>query len=216
MIKANGIIMANQPTVIYSAANTQQAHLLKGLLEQQGISASVVNDAIQLAGGELPLGWTSAARVVVAEQNALAARALAEQFDRQTAHEITDDDAAESEPLSEWPDWPLCPTCRQRRSARCPICGASRSDFLLADIDDDDATQRVLLKCDDCDDLIQPQWYRRCAACGHDFGSGIEVAEVNAADTTTIRSAWIILAGLSAGALALIAYFAWLFVGKAS
>src|SRR5205814_1966199 len=134
------------------------------------------------------------------------ARALAEQFDRQTAHEITDFDGAESEPLSEWSDWPLCPTCGQRRSARCPVCGASRNDFLLADIEPDGSTPHVLLKCDDCDDLIQPEWYRRCAACGHDFGSGIEAAEANAADSTTIRGAWIILAGLSIGALALVAY----------
>src|SRR5262245_60747790 len=128
--------MHGEPTVIYSAASTQQAYLLKGLLEQEGIAASVVNDAIQLAGGELPLGWTSAARVVVPEENAAAARALAVQFDQETAHESTSDDLADGEPLADWSDWPRCPNCNQRRSARCPVCGASRTDFLLADLQD--------------------------------------------------------------------------------
>src|SRR5688572_23151759 len=75
------IPMPGEPTVIYSAANSQQAHLIKGLLEQQGIHAWVVNDAIQIAGGDLPLGWTAAARVVVSDENAQAARQFAEEFD---------------------------------------------------------------------------------------------------------------------------------------
>ena len=70
--------MPREPTVIYSAANTQQAYLLKGILEDQGIPAWVVNDTIQIAGGDLPLGWTAAARVVVGSDTAIAARQIAE------------------------------------------------------------------------------------------------------------------------------------------
>lgn len=211
--------MRGEPTVIYSAANTQQAHLLKGLLEQQGIAASVVNDAIQMAGGELPLGWTSAARVVVAEENAAAARTLAEEFDQHITHESSNDDLTEPEPLAVWSDWPLCPQCNQRRSARCPVCGASRTDFLLADLQDlgDQAPgdpAHVLLKCDDCDDLIRPEWYRLCAACGYDYGTGIEIGEANEADAATNKNEWLVVAALLTGALVLAAYFAWLFTAR--
>jgi len=206
--------MAGQPTVIYSAASTQQAHLLKGLLEEQGIAASVSNDAIQLAGGELPLGWTAAARVVVAEEDAAEARALAEEFDTQTAHEPTDDDSAEPEPLADWADWPTCPQCGQRRSARCPVCGASRTDFRLADVQESAGRQQVFLKCDDCDDVIIPQWYRFCAACRHDFGNGIEPSQISAETQSAGRVSTYVLTGLVVAAAGLLLYFAWLFAAN--
>ena len=171
------------PTVIYSAASTQQAHLLKGLLEERGIAASVVNDAIQMAGGELPLGWPSAARVVVAEQDAERARAFAAEFDRRTAHETDDEDYSEPPPVAEWSEWPVCARCGQRRTARCTVCGSARTDFRLAELQPSGEAGHVLFQCDDCDDVIEPQWYRRCAACRHDFGDGIEAGRAQAAET---------------------------------
>lgn len=201
--------MRHEPTVIYSAANTQQAHLLKGLLQQEGIAASVVNDAIQMAGGELPMGWTAAARVVVAEENAEAARALAEGFDDQmrrgTGNELLD-----SEPLSDWPDWPRCPNCGEKRSARCPVCGVSRADFALADLPAAPTPDSVLLKCDDCDDLIRPQWYRLCATCGHDYGDGLQVERLKCASSGITPGLIVVVSLLSIGGTALLAYFAWL------
>jgi len=203
--------MPGEPTVIYSAANTQQAHLIKGLLEQQGIQAWVVNDAIQIAGGDLPLGWTAAARVVVSDENAEEARQFAEEFDLVTAHESSDEETFEPQRLQPWPDWPLCPSCGERRSARCHVCGASGSVFPLADIVETDAGHDVLLKCDDCDDLIKPQWYRLCARCGHDFGSGIEVGQSAKRLIEFDRRGAVVLAVLAAGAMFLIGYFFWLF-----
>src|SRR4051812_33096771 len=112
--------MSGEPTVIYSAASTQQAHLLKGLLEERGITARVINDSLQMGGGELPLGWTAAARVVVAHSDALQARQIAESFDFQTSHEPREEDAAAADddfvadPRVEWDQWPLCPACGER------------------------------------------------------------------------------------------------------
>ncbi len=203
--------MTGEPKVIYSAANAQQAHLIKGLLEQQGIAAWVVNDAIQIAGGDLPLGWTAAARVVVSEENARQARQFAEEFDLATAHEPTDEDTLEPEPLQQWADWPTCLACGERRSARCLVCGASGANFPLADIVETDSGHDVLLKCDDCDDLIQPQWFRLCARCGHDFGSGIEISQAPKPFIDLDRRGAIVLAALLAGAAVLLAYFFWLF-----
>jgi hypothetical protein len=202
------------PTVIYSAASTQQAYLLKGLLEEEGIAASVVNDAIQLGGGELPLGWTAAARIVVAQQDAAQARALAEEFDRRTSHDADDLDSMEAEPLTDWSDWPVCPHCGQRRSARCPVCDVSRTDFLLAEMQDPADFANVLLKCDDCDDLIRPQWYRRCAACGHDFGDGIEPDSAGMNETAATERIWLVAALLVAATVALIGFFALLFASR--
>src|SRR5207302_11354040 len=132
-------LMSREPTVIYSAASTQQAHLLKGLLLERGTVARVVNDSLQMAGGELPLGWTAAARVVVAEEDAPKARQIAEDFDRQTAHEPRDEESAWEEADSfaapaQWEEWPLCPACGERRPARCATCGISGTQFPLADM----------------------------------------------------------------------------------
>jgi uncharacterized paraquat-inducible protein A len=206
----DGIIMSGQPTVIYSAANTQQAYLLRGLLQEQGIAAWVVNDAIQIAGGDLPLGWAAAARVVVGEPDALRARKIAEDFDRQTAHEPSGDDQPGT-PDAEWTEWPVCPECGERRSARCPVCGSSGTDFPLADLQESGAAQRVLLVCHECDDHMRPEWYRLCARCGHDFGGGVEVNRPDRPALEISRSEWLVVALTVVCGLVLAAYFIWLF-----
>jgi hypothetical protein len=205
------LLMSGEPTVIYSAANSQQAHLLKGLLEQEGISARVVNDAIQLAGGDLPVGWSAAARVVVAEQDGPAARLLAEEFDRQTAHEPTDDDQAEASELLPWSDWPVCPTCGERRSARCPVCGLSKTDFPLADIQELREGERVFLACDACDDHFLPEWFRVCPRCGYDYGDGIEISPPATARPVNEPRLAVVIGVLLAVGIIATAYFLWLF-----
>jgi uncharacterized paraquat-inducible protein A len=214
--------MTGEPTVIYSAASTQQAWLLKNLLAECGITAWVVNDAIQLAGGELPIGWTAAARVVVSADDAADARRMAEAFDRQTAHAPQDSTEAAAADASvvpgeddasddQWPDWPCCPRCGERRSARCPICETSGSDFPLADFQEQAGGQRVLLMCRTCDDHMIPEWYRRCPRCGCDYGDGIEIQRPTHEPIDLNPRLWIVLAALAAATLAAAAYFAWLF-----
>ena len=208
--------MPHEPTVIYSAANTQQAYLLKGILEDRGIQARVVNEAIQIAGGDLPIGWTAAAKVVVSSESALKARQIAEEFDVQTAHEPTPDDINTSAAdTAEWTDWPVCPQCGQRRSARCPFCGASGVDFPLADIQDNAGGQRVLLYCGSCDDHFLPDWARLCAACGHDYGSGFDAAPPATSIEWNPR-AILVAAAILVGVLALGAYFYLLFAQRAA
>ena len=51
--------MSDQMTVIYTAANVRQAHLLKNQLGEAGITACVVNDALQGVAGEVPFGFTN-------------------------------------------------------------------------------------------------------------------------------------------------------------
>jgi hypothetical protein len=202
--------MSGQPTVIYHAANPQQAHLLKHLLEEQGIAAWIDNENIQIAGGELPLGWTAAPRVVVGENDADEALLIAHDFDATTAHGPTpDDDSAADTAPAVWADWPKCPGCGERRQARCSVCGSCGVDFPLADIEEGKAQPIVLLICESCDDHFRPEFFRLCHRCGHDFGDGIEVgASQTHADEN--RRVWLVLVALLAGGLVLVAYFAWL------
>jgi hypothetical protein len=205
--------MSGQPTVIYRAANPQQAHLLKHLLEEQGIAAWIDNENIQIAGGELPLGWTAAPRVVVGENDAEEALLIAHEFDTTTAHGPTPDDEPDAEStLAQWTDWPKCPGCSERRQARCPVCGSCGTEFPLADIDvgkeeEGKAEPKVLLICASCDDHFRPEFFRLCHRCGQDFGSGIEVG-MSPSRADENRRVWFVLAGLVAGAAAFIAYFA--------
>jgi Putative prokaryotic signal transducing protein len=205
--------MSGEPTVIYSAASPQQAYLLKGLLEERGIAAWVVNDAMQIAGGELPLGWTAAAKVVVGLADANDGRQLAEEFDRRTAEGSVGDEPAIEAEAKEWADWPVCPECSERRAARCPVCESSANDFPLADLQATPDGERILLFCSSCDDHFLPQWYRLCARCGHDFGSGVLIDADRHPRQWDLRS-MLVIAAMLAGVAAFAAYFLWLFAAR--
>jgi hypothetical protein len=201
--------LSGEPTIIYRAANTQQAHLLKGLLEERGVAAWVVNDSIQMGSGELPLGWTAAACVVVGLSDADEARRFAEEFDARTAEEPAPDPAGAAKP-AEWDDWPTCPECHERRSIRCPVCGVSGTQFALTDIQETPSGPRVMLMCADCDDHFLPEMFRRCHHCGHDYGDGYEVEPVAPAVDTANYRVWLIIAGLIVGTALLLGYFAFI------
>jgi hypothetical protein len=72
----------------------------------------------------------------------------------------------------------------------------------------------LLLICDDCDDVMSPQWYRYCAACAHDFGSGVEPSSTSAETEASLRWPSYVLTALVVGVAALVIYFAWLFATK--
>src|SRR5262245_61682639 len=55
--------MSHEPREVYRADSTHQAYLLLDFLADNGIKASVVNDALQIA--DLPPGWPSLPRVMV-------------------------------------------------------------------------------------------------------------------------------------------------------
>ncbi|MEX2172906.1 MAG: DUF2007 domain-containing protein [Pirellulaceae bacterium] len=199
--------MSGEPTVIYHAANLQQAHILKGVLEERGIASWIVNDNIQVAGGGLPLGWTAAAMVSVGQSDAIEARQIAEEFDQTTAHDPTSDPPAiEPPPPATWKEWPACPRCQTPRQARCPICGTAGTEFPLADLEETPEGPRVLLICATCDDHFRPEFFRLCHQCGYDYGDGIAVTGPHSPSDYGTRG-WIVLAGLLLGTLALAAYF---------
>ncbi|HEY2413977.1 MAG TPA: DUF2007 domain-containing protein [Pirellulaceae bacterium] len=210
--------MSRQPTIIYSADNPQQAHLLRSLLEDEGIQAWVVNDAIQIAGGELPIGWRAAAKVVVKDEQAAAAREFAEAFDHKAQQHFFEpsaqpDDSADDNSLTPQSAWPVCPTCNEPRSARCPICGESGVNFPAAYSDSDHQNHQPLFLCPSCDDPISPEWYRLCARCSHDFGAGLEIKKTEPAGVGLTVRTLIVLVALLWLVAAIAAYFFWLFTG---
>jgi hypothetical protein len=120
---------------IYAARTSQEAHLLKNLLEERGIRAVVTNDVLERGAGVDILGWPTLARVVVGEEDAPAARQIAEEFDRQMSDSraaASAEPAEAAEPTAE-DDWPACPRCSARRTTMCPVCQTSGTDFPMAD-----------------------------------------------------------------------------------
>src|SRR5690242_13981716 len=103
--------MDDELAVIYTAANTVQAHLLRNALADIGIQAQVTNDVLQAAGGDLPLGWTIAPRVLVPREQEAEARRLAEEYDASLVE-------SRDQPIAEGNATPapaaavdLCPSC---------------------------------------------------------------------------------------------------------
>jgi len=128
--------MEDHPTVIYVAGSVQEAYLLKNLLAEQGIRATVTNEMLDKGSGVDYVGWSTLARVVVDSKDAAAAREIALEHDRRGAEmaqsEVLDDErTVEGKLLPE--AWPRCPGCGAPRITRCPICQTTGIDFPEAD-----------------------------------------------------------------------------------
>jgi hypothetical protein len=66
---------------IYSAADTIEAHLLCNLLEENGINARILGDALAGLGGALPFGSTISPRIWTDEASAERARELIDHWE---------------------------------------------------------------------------------------------------------------------------------------
>jgi hypothetical protein len=190
--------MSGKQIVIYTAANLPQAHVLRNTLEELGIPASITNDAVQLAVGDVPAGWATAPRVVVDEQQAELARRVALEFDAASRGPRLSDEGADDSDSSaarETIAWPVCPKCGRRRVAICPFCDSTGDDTPPADLSyqaleepagvegataemrlgrQSTVTRRNWLLCPTCEEPFEAQYERACANCGHDFGDGIK------------------------------------------
>lgn len=198
--------MSQRQVTIYSAARPEIAHLLKNLLSEQGIEALLINEPLQNALGDLPLGAATDVKVVVDEQAAEEARAIAESFDRRLAHHTPETMTAlldSADARDELNVWPTCPGCHRKRTAVCPHCGTAGSDFPAADSSGETEPAWI---CPTCDEPLRLSMLRRCEWCGHDFGEGVEVQpeEVMAAYD---RRIFLLLAAVAATFGALMFYF---------
>ncbi len=210
--------MANSHVVIYVAASVEQAHILKNALSEQGIFAYVTNEALQIAGGELPHGSPTAARVVVDENDAEDAREIALAFDRASQEPALTDEDEEALDAEEASRWPCCPHCGRPRHTSCPVCETASNSFPLAfmpeeaeeDGDEPDgAPQSLLVICPTCDEPFAPEFLARCEWCGHRFRDGSELpAPVPSTVSEAGYRVWLVLAGLILFVAAAFAYFA--------
>lgn len=138
------------------------------------------------------------------------------------------DDTKDPQDDGQWLDWPRCPECGRRRQTYCRTCDLDGDDFSLAEFipttapleatrtDADSGEQpaakgqdSVLLMCPSCDEAFEPGFYRLCQQCGHDFGEGLLV-ETGEQEELTGRT-FFVLIGLSALAIAILAYFWYIF-----
>jgi membrane protease YdiL (CAAX protease family) len=95
---------------LYRARGLPEAHAIRALLEAMGVSVRIENEFLQGALGDLPLGWSTAPRILVPQADEAAARATLDEFLRQTG-----------------PSEDHCLACRAPMGdeAVCPECGWS-------------------------------------------------------------------------------------------
>lgn len=197
---------------IYSAANLIQAKLLRDALEEEGIDAWVINEALAGGVGELPAGWSSSPRVVVARENAEAARQLALAFERRAPQLAIgadqDSQVVDAEP------WPRCVMCGQRRLAVCKYCGHAGVDFAIGYQGPSSAIGGALqVVCPTCDEPFRPRFYKLCEHCGYEFDDGVELprptrsVEEVGADLTRV---WVVIGGMLLLFVGIAGYFAWI------
>ena len=82
--------MSQEQTVIYTAGTMQEAHLLKDVLAEAGIEATVSNELLEGGAGVGAVGRLTDAQVVVGEEDAEEARRIALYFDG-VKHKLPDD-----------------------------------------------------------------------------------------------------------------------------
>jgi hypothetical protein len=88
-------------------------------------------------------------------------------------------------------------------------CGSGGSCATGAVTDEDSQAAEgkppALLKCETCDDIFEPRYYRNCPWCGHDFGEGISASPPSAEEPLNARTK-LVLAVAGLGFLALLVY----------
>ncbi len=96
---------------VYIADDPTEAHLVKGILEQFGISCEVRGEALWIARGQLPLTSETLPTIWVIDDNRFEeAMELAERFKNGTL------------------------TSGSGRDWKCPECGAMKDDFQMIEV----------------------------------------------------------------------------------
>jgi ribosomal protein L37AE/L43A len=126
--------MPQEFPTIYRAKNLQEAYLLKDVLEEEGIHATVSNEILQGGSGVDIVGWPTLPQLLVSENDAARAREIVMKFDDSSSVGLTPHDRQPVDIENEVVDeWPCCPECGEPRSTRCTFCGTSGIDFPPAD-----------------------------------------------------------------------------------
>lgn len=168
----------DQLVSVYRASSPQQAALVKQLLEGLEIECVADGDALQNAGGELPVGWASAPKIRVWKKDEEEARQIIEEFER---GDFASDkaDMATVDYSEVGFEWPECPNCQESRQAFCPFCQFVGLDFetetrYQIKMNDqgevyDQGWNPFLLKCPICAEKHEPAFIDNCRICKHEF-----------------------------------------------
>ena len=200
--------------VIYRARNGPEAHLLRNALEGAGIKAVVTNAVLEGGSGVDIVGWPTLPSVLVAAEDAQAARRMALAFER-SLFDGEDTQAEEAEKPEEpgvpsW--WPRCPGCGAPRLVQCRSCGTAGTGFRLADQTESEPSPQPaggLVICPTCDEAMAAAYLQECEWCGHRFADGLPPPQ-DAFQTEWTWRLVIAVIALTAAVVGMIAYFAWL------
>lgn len=150
---------------VYISRDAMEAHLLRDLLEGQGISAVITGELLASAAGAAALGMAVATpRVCVNEEDLARARAVVKDFEQRAASQV---------PPRRDPPW-ICPRCRETIEAQftdCWNCQAPRpadgQAAEAADAEPADLTLDVDVVCKRCEyNLRGLTPLHRCPECG--------------------------------------------------
>lgn len=179
--------MSDELVEVFGDVRPGIAQIVRNALAAEGVEAFLTNQSLVNAAGELPLGWATAARVVVPAPDAERARAIVARLraEERTAVDREPGDESESQAAGDIVEpRPACPKCGRPRTSVCPVCQTSGVDFPFADGQPEDLESNTgWLICPACDEPFGSRYLRRCEWCGHDFGEGLDVASSRHGDT---------------------------------
>ncbi len=193
--------------VIFADARPGLAYLVRDRLADAGIPAFIENEGLQQGANEL-LPCVIGPRVVVAAPDALRAEKVVAEFRHESAESEASTGTLTSNSASTLARGPACPDCERPRMTVCPYCGTASAHFTPGDRParavQDEMPELVI--CGTCDEPFEPEYFRRCEWCGHDFGSGRESEPRAVLDYLNDR---VILTTLAMGfvLVAILAYF---------
>ena len=105
---------------VYRAKNSPQAFVLRQALEEAGIRATVENDLLQGAVGELPTEWPTSPRIVVETKDATKALEFVTRWEQAEATA-----PASSDGEREVANCLACGANIPEEAWKCPACGWS-------------------------------------------------------------------------------------------
>src|SRR5262245_31232366 len=113
------------PIEVFSARDTPEAYLVRGILRDAGIDAIIVGESLGGITGEVP-PLQATPRIWVRPLDASRARELIEAYDRETARRANANSAPESKDATSSEAEPFCYYCGQSvgyGQSPCPSCG---------------------------------------------------------------------------------------------
>ncbi|HEY1600067.1 MAG TPA: DUF2007 domain-containing protein [Pirellulales bacterium] len=209
---------------VFADARPGLAYMVRNRLTEAGIKSYIDNEALRYGANEL-LPAVIPPRVFVSADDAEAARHIVAEFKIEENEPSSEPSNAE---IGKCPTIvadsrqgmsinhhdcedqvrPSCPQCGHGRMTVCPYCETASADFSTADEPPAASGERAgrLLLCHTCDEPFEPTYYRRCEWCGHDFGSGKELATKTVVEYLNDRVI-VAMMGLTIAVLVILVYF---------